>query len=294
MSTTISSSRTKCGPVCSHLNFGNLDVRATDYIRDIVKIAEKRFGSTAIDGVIVFGSVVHKQTSKISDVDLLLIVEDRISTREIKKLAGIFHSVEIKHNFSHPTHNIFEMILHMVEMTTGMFRSFFVARHSDWMKGNFASIFGTNPIVTKLLAPDKIVLNSVISGARLLYGSPELLKTHFGIEPGQMIKSLMMDSAIAIGTLAILPLDRNNMKYSLEALKWAFRATFVYLFGKTDRFSIVQKSFATLGISDSIIGKLNSLRKSLRPDWFYAIQIPYQILKIHILGFSHHKRFFEI
>jgi predicted nucleotidyltransferase len=254
------------------------------YITDVVKFLQYRIGADRIKSVILFGSMAYNQGCKISDVDLLVIVDDSVSIKTIAGFKGYLNAIEIKHGFAKYPTNIISKILRIVETTTGMFRSFFIARHSDWLKGDFAAIFGTNRLVTKLLAPDMIVLNSVIAGGRTLYGDPVYLQKTFPIAAGQIIKSLMMDLTIAIGTLAILPLNPQNMKYVLESFKWALRGGYFYLLKKAAPLTTVQRTFIRLGFSAQMIRVMNLLRQNLRPHIKLALALPFQIVKIHALS----------
>jgi predicted nucleotidyltransferase len=260
-----------------------------NYIKDIVRLTEKKLGQEIIKAVIIFGSVAQRQTCHISDVDLLLIVDDSITSKSIRSLIGYLRTIEIKHGFAQYPDNIFATILNIVESTTGMFRSFFIARESDWMKGKFAQIFGTNQFFTKILAPDQIVLNSVICGSRVIFGDPKYISVRFPISFGQILKSILMDLTISIGTLAILPLNPKNMKYVLEAFKWALRSGFFYLFEKTEKLNKIELFFIKLGFSQKLIDKLNIYRTKLKVDLAFALSIPYQIVNVHTLSLKYKK-----
>jgi hypothetical protein len=92
-----------------------------------------------------------------------------------------------------------------------------------------------------------------------------------------------MTFIIAISALVILPLNPIYMKYALEALKWAFRAGYFYLFGKSDQFNHLLQKFRSLGISSKNINKFILLRQNLHCDYPFALTILWLILKIHII-----------
>ena len=271
------------------LNLDHFRDYEANYIRDIVTLTEKKLGPAIIKAVIIFGSVAQQQTCHISDVDLLLIVDDQVPSKNIRSLIGYLRTIEIKHGFAQYPDNIFSTILNIVESTTGMFRSFFIARESDWFKGSFASIFGTSRFFTKILAPDQIVLNSVICGSRVIFGDPKYISIRFPISVFQLIKSIMMDLTVSIGTLVILPLNPKNMKYVLEAFKWALRSGFFYLFEKTEKLILIQQFFLKIGFSKRLLDKLNAYRTKLKMDIGFALSIPYQIVNVHNLALKYKK-----
>jgi predicted nucleotidyltransferase len=265
------------------LNLRGLSDHVTHYIQDVVYLMEKRLGKGLIHGVILFGSVVQNQTVNHSDVDLLLLVDNNVNSQQISQIRGWISAVEIKHGYAEYPQNIFAQILRIVEASTGMYRSHFIARIEDWNLGRFTEIFNTNWLFTKLLAPENLVLNSVIMGSRIIYGPTTLLSHIFPISHFEIIKSFLMTFIIAISVLVILPLNPIYMKYALEALKWAFRAGYFYLFGKSDQFNLILQKFRSLGISSNDIDKFFVLRQNIHRDYPFAFTILWLILKIHIL-----------
>ena len=107
----------------------------------------------------------------------------------------------------------------------------------------------------------------------------------------QLIKSLMMDLTISLGTIAIIPLRKKNLVYSLESFKWALRSGYFYLLKKTKSVVAISKIFLKLGIPAKFMHKFLTLRQQnrLKLDLLFALQLPYYVLKVHLVSFAYRK-----
>ena len=157
--------------VCSQLKVDQLSETARNYIIEMVGTIEAMVGKGFIDSVILFGSLSYDNPTKISDVDLLVILNNNIPYSKIRGMEGVLKSIEIKYGYAQFPRNLITKILRAVEKTTGMFCSHFVCLRKDWDNNNFARIFSTFKPFTYLLAPDKVVLDSMKNGSCLLYGN---------------------------------------------------------------------------------------------------------------------------
>jgi predicted nucleotidyltransferase len=276
--------------ICSQLDDKIYVPRVQNYIREVVGTVEALLGKKCIESVILFGSVAQNSTVKISDVDLLIIVRNEIASSQIRKIEPILKGLEIKHRFAHRASNWVTKILWIVEKTTGMFCSHFISRKRDWDHNRFAQIFSTNRFMTTLLAPDRIVLGSVIDSAKELYGSVLPATKHIThVSIYQLVKSLLMDLIISLGTIAILPLRHQNINYSTESLKWALRSGIFYLFQKTYNISKSCQFFEHIGLPAKFIDRFLMVRQNPHLDIGLALSVPLMILKIHLLSFHYKK-----
>jgi predicted nucleotidyltransferase len=259
------------------------------YIQEIVGTAECFLGYNSIHSVILFGSIAHRQTARVSDVDLLIIVNNSISRTSIKKVKPILDAIEIKHEFGRYAEKWYSSILRVVEKTTGMFCSHFVCRLEDWDNENFARIFSTNRPLTYLLAPDEIVLGSMKSGAVLLAGDADLSNKRRVYPRKQLIKSLFMNLSISIGALVIMPLNPRNMKYVLEGYKWSLQSAYFFLRGTTISLRHIIKFFVKLGASPAYNRQFLAYRQNLLVDSVFVVKTFFQINKIYHIAMKQNK-----
>ncbi|MHA1721195.1 MAG: hypothetical protein ACTSWX_14065 [Promethearchaeota archaeon] len=273
--------------IVSTLQISHLTQKIQSYIREIVGTTEALLGKDSINAVLLFGSASNMQNTKISDVDLMVLVNDSIDRRRIKEITPILTGIVIKHRYRNYSKVWHAKILHIIERSTGMFCSYFITKMSNWNRGNFSKIFSTNLILTHLLAPHKIVLDSMKMGTTLLYnaksGEINLRSFQKSYTKSQLIKSLLLNLMMSIGTLFILPLNKKNSKYLLESIKWSIRCGDFYLNQEINSLSKIVEDYQNLGVNNQFLQKFLKYRKNLKEDLMFWIKVPYYILKIHLL-----------
>ncbi len=275
--------------VCAQLKVENLHERARNYIVEVVGTTEALLGKGSIHSVVLFGSLAYDTISKISDVDLLIVVQDDIKYREIRKIEGILKSIEIKYDYAWYPQNFISKILRVVEKTTGMFCSHFVCRYEAWRKEKFAKIFSTFKPFTYLLAPELIVLDSMKSGATLLYGDLDLSITRKKYPLSNIRKSMLMNFALYCGGLAMIPFADKHISYILESFKWSLRTVYFVLFQKTQKLDQILIVAERMGLSKKIIAEFRQLRKHPQLKLKFVIKLPFHLFKIHVLLYKYLK-----
>jgi len=283
-----------------NLQISHLPTKIQDYIREIVGTTEALLGRDSISAVLLFGSAVYSlnQFDKISDVDLMIIVKNSISNHKIKEIRPILTGIVIKHRYRNYSRNWHARMLHIVEKSTGMFCSFFVSTEKNWKDSKFTKIFSTNPILTNLLAPNKIVLDSMRAGTTILYnGNTEIID----IKPNQksypitqILKSLLLNLMMSVGTLFILFFNKNYVKYMLESIKWSIRSCDFYLNREINPLSEILRNYTKLGIEEGFLQKFLELRKNPEQDLIFCLKVPYNIIKIHLITLKFKKKNYTI
>ena len=70
-----------------------LPKNAIDYIESVITLLENKIGSENIVSVVLFGSLANsKKLTEVSDVDLIIIIEDNISSNNLSNLNWKFQS----------------------------------------------------------------------------------------------------------------------------------------------------------------------------------------------------------
>jgi predicted nucleotidyltransferase len=282
--------------VVVNLQISHLPIKIQDYIREIVGTTEVLLGRDSISAVLLFGSAVYSlnQFDKISDVDLMIIVKNSISNHKIKEIRPILTGIVIKHRYRNYSKNWHARMLHIIERSTGMFCSFFISTESNWKDSKFAKIFSTNPILTNLLAPNKIVLDSMRAGTTILYNANTEI---INIEPNQksypitqILKSLLLNLMMSLGTLFILFFNKSYIKYMLESIKWSIRSCDFYLNREINPLSEIVRNYTKLGIEESFLQRFLELRKNPERDLIFCLKVPYNIIKIHLITLKFKKK----
>lgn len=273
-----------------------LDKKPRDYINDIVILINREIGINKILSIILFGSQRNEQENEstvVSDCDLLIIFKDRVSNRHIKEIERYFMALEIKHQFREQHSKIISKLLDVVQSTTGMFVSHFLTKRKYWVSATFHKIFQVNKVFSTIFAPRKIVLCSAIDNSSIIYGEDlrNIVQQKVIVPPFDMIKSTAMNLIISIFSIGISPLKSlGAMKYQLEAVKWALRASNYFSFEDTESLELLAKRFMSLEKpkykkrAEKFFNDFIKLRKNPKPDLRFMLRCPFRILKMHIKG----------
>ncbi|WP_371803986.1 nucleotidyltransferase domain-containing protein [Candidatus Lokiarchaeum ossiferum] len=267
--------------IISEIVFGNLSLRHKSYIKELIGTAEALLGRNSIDSVILFGSVAHDFVSPMSDIDILIIANNSISSKKIKSVEPILTTIEIKHKFAEYHYDPLSQIIQIVNRNTGMFCSHFICRHQAWEEKNFAKIFSTSSGLTKMLAPNKIVLDSMRAGARVIYGNANIANHQTPISHRQLIKSMLMNLILWSGTILLIPWNQKFMKYFLEAYKWSLKSCSYTLFRYIRPLHTIISNYERIGETGDFVMRFRSLRQNLHIDLGFALSVPYHVIKMH-------------
>ncbi|MBS7288291.1 MAG: nucleotidyltransferase domain-containing protein [Candidatus Freyarchaeota archaeon] len=242
----------------------------------IIRFLSKSVGADKVSSIIFFGSFLDGGMSPVSDIDVLVVL--RGSNKDaVKKAAAALRCLE-KPN---PSSSLIEVVLEGVKTGTGMFKSFFVCSEESLRLGDFPSIFSLSRGMSLLLAPSKLVLGSVIDGARVVYGDAELPPPP---KPDlvQLLKSLAMNLLLSVAAFMVAPLTGEATKYSMEAAKWSSMASYYYTFKR--RLPVNRIPQALKGWTRRHAARLLSLRRSYRNDPLMLALTPLFTLAVHILA----------
>lgn len=266
-------------------------MRLRKYLREVFSLLFYYLGEDNIVALYVFGSALGEEYSDNSDLDLLIVLDDRIGSEQIKYVNGLLESLEIKYGLCAMDSSFLGKILRAIERSTGMFESHFVCSKDDLLKGCFARVFKTNRFMSKLLAPSSIVFGSVLSRIRKIHGE-DILKEVVTSKPTAftMIKSLAMNLLLSLFTLILYPFSSKATKYEMEAAKWSLLASYYYLKKRNPGLIEVLKFFQRLSLPESYVKHFLQLRKNYQNNIMFGIATPLHVLKIHAITLSYSKK----
>ena len=273
----------------------HLNKNSKAYLEDIIILIKRVIGLDKILSIMLFGSqtVSKQENTKISDCDILIIFKNEVPNQKIKDVEKYFFTLEIKHDYREFNNTLSKKILGVVQQTTGMFISHFLTKKQYWDNATFHKIFRVNEIFAALFAPSKIVLCSVIDNSTILYGEDlrKKVKSNIKIPFYDMLKSIIMNLIISIFSIIIIPFKKlNSIKYDLEAVKWALRASNYYSFEDAASLQAIINRFEVNGKknlntkSNHFYTKFLNLRNNPTRDIRFMIKVPLRILKIHVKG----------
>ena len=261
----------------------NLEVenRSQNYIAAILNRIQD-FKSLVIS-VIVFGSYVKGDLSKSSDVDLLIIVSNSSTRDEIIELDKKLTEIQNQFGFSEP-HTFSTNLSNFIAKQTGMFVSHFICKESSFINLNFANIFGTNRLLTTMLAPKGLVLSDLLDHAKVLYGKNILEKiTKVKVSHSDLLKSLLMNMVLSLGSILLsLYNPKEAIRFSMESMKWSMYSSYYFEFRKSDKLSQIAAIFIKYNIASSQIKKMMQLRNQIKIDRKFVFLTLVSTLLIHL------------
>jgi len=278
-----------------NLHFNELNSKIQTYIQDVIKLLDYHLRLANVRSIILFGSQVRNSSVPVSDCDLLIIVENNTPKSLIYQLKKTLLSLEIKYDFVDHSTTFFDSVLFAIQRTTGMFVSHFITEEKNFLQARFSKIFNVNRILSKLLAPEKLVLLNMLENSILIYGDDfrdGVSKMLEGLSLTlTIIKSLFLNMIISIFSIVLIPFKQlSPIKYILEAIKWSLKSVHYYLFHTSN--SLNQVIAKILGLTPYISSKrihqerfferFLYLRHHPKIDPCFMVRSPLEILKLHL------------
>ncbi|MHA1380192.1 MAG: nucleotidyltransferase domain-containing protein [Candidatus Helarchaeota archaeon] len=260
----------------------NIPQKADKYLNSIVPFLHRELGED-LRSIIIFGSIVKGYCTKDSDADILIVVSDQVKKKKIKYLNRVLMTFEIKCGYLKPKKNIIQSILYCVDKSTGMFISHFICREKEFISGKFAKVFSVNKIMAAILAPNDIVMGSVLGRAHTLYGENLVKKTKIlKVSVFQLLKSAVMNGLTAIGGLITVPFDKRATLYEMESFKWSLLASYYYVHNDCPNINKIIKYFKHLKVCPKSMKTWIGLRKKYQEHLKFSIFVPFNVLQIHL------------
>lgn len=281
--------------------FHNLNPKIQLYINDVITILGIYITFENIISIFLFGSQTRRTKAPVADCDLLIIVKDSTPEKRINQSKKYLLALEIKYGFLKGKPNIFNQILFAIQRTTGMFVSHFITKKNDFIQAKFHKIFSVNYVISKILAPIKLVLLNMIDNSMILYGvdlRPRIRDHLCGTSLiVNIFKSLVMNLAISMSSILLLPFkELNPIKYSLESVKWSIKSINYFLFHDSkpldqviERFKLLSKSVHQKSNTELFLKQFLYLRHNPIENIGFMLGSPKKILKLHVLALQNSK-----
>ena len=257
----------------------------------LAKIVNKLTDGKLIS-VILFGSYVRGENTRNSDYDVLFVLSDDVNDSIIRLLKKILFVITSKERIR--KNGLLDRILLAIEAETGMYISGFVTKLEYLLSQKFEKVFNTNTLLSRLLAPSKIVFVNLIRNYKIVIGKDvlrPLIKSNHQPSVIDLLKSFFMNLLLSLGSIFI-SFKRDSIKYSLEAVKWSILA-----------FSYAMNSPPSIRKSVNILMQyglklLNDLFLTARNNGLYDPRIiilsPNIVLQIHSLALKMIKNHFRM
>ena len=257
--------------------------RAASYVKNILNEINRRFPKKLVS-LILFGSSVNGVPTKISDVDLLIVMDNSVTKRDLQKIHLLVEKLATKYQFWSRPQSLFERILRGVKLSTGMFVPFFVTREKDLVEGKFTRIFNVNRVLAFFLSPKSTVLKSIKNNYRVLWGKDIIRQMKIGNESRiDLPKGLFLNLLQSIAAFFLSPFVEEATKYSLEALKWALYTLRPHIY-KKDRANLddIVNSLIKAGYYPEEFLTFKRLRSNYKNDYRFILMAPQLVTALYI------------
>ncbi|MCD6484666.1 MAG: nucleotidyltransferase domain-containing protein [Candidatus Odinarchaeota archaeon] len=257
--------------------------RAARYIKEILNYINTQFPGKLVS-LILFGSSVNGIPTKISDVDLLIVLNDKVTKREMQRIRLRVEKLAVKYRFWSYPQSLFERILRGVKLSTGMFVPFFVTREKDLLSGKFTRIFNVNRVLAFFLSPKSTVLKSIQNNYRVLWGKDVIKSMKIGTQSKiDLPKGLFLNLLQSIAAFFMSPFVEEATKYSLEALKWALYTLRPHLHKRNKaNLDDIVNSLIKAGYYPEGFLAFKRLRSNYRNDYRFILMAPQLVTALYI------------
>jgi predicted nucleotidyltransferase len=230
--------------------------------------------------VLLFGSIVSNEATEVSDVDIIVILDDNTAGSTVNTIRRQCHELATHHLEATTDRNIVEQA---VERETGMFQSGFVAFKSDIEAGSFHAIFNTSR-AAYVIAPWRTVLASVFESTVSIYGPTVTPKwgrigSPHNRRVRELARSAVMAFFLAVAQIPYTIISSRSLHYTMEAHKWTLYNCSFHLTGSSNT---LQQAITEVPDVASLSKHLLSLRRNPQFDIQYLLLVPLYVVAVHI------------
>ncbi len=270
--------------------FEKLPSNVKGYIIEAYTLSQRILGKDSVKGIVLFGSHARngvERASNVSDIDLIVKIADDVPVSQLKLLDAYLDALEIKHGLRLSPNTLFSKFLRVVEKTTGMFVSHFMVRERDWLDCNFSKIFRVNGFLSRLLAPERIVLKSMSLDCISICGEGLCAQDSIKIRIIDVLKSMIMNLVLCMAGNFLSPFVKGSEKYILEAIKWSLRAGYFYLKEKNDGIRAVVGYFIRTGFDEGFLRDFITYREKKQTiSIAFRLRAIKKVIDIHYFAFK--------
>jgi hypothetical protein len=257
--------------------------RVAAYVSDIALIGSGPRGSLV--SVILFGSAsTGGYTEGVSDLDLLLVVEDWTGPAERRRVSRAMEEVEARHGFAKPRARrpgfpgAMETIASRV---TANVRTFFICTRADLLSGDSGRILGLSRIQTVFV--DRIAVPSIVGSGRTVWGENLLVDVApppiRRMDVGKAFFGLFSQLLFVV---AIYPLLSDATRHAMDVLKRSVHSCYFCHQGRpaplTDEVAYFEYRYG----EDRALKRLLSLRHEYHPSFLFCLQSLGAVARLHL------------
>jgi hypothetical protein len=254
------------------------------YLADVVDACAAPRGPLV--SLVLFGSAATGGYSPdISDVDLLLVLEDDADTAELHRVTDIVRAVEARHGLARrapsPSGTLADTLEAFAARITANVRAFFVCRRADLLSGDPARILSISRVQAAFV--DRVAIPTMVSSGVTVWGE-ELLTS----VPLPAIRRLDVAKAWfglfnqTLFAAAVYPFSPWATKYAMDALKRSVHNCYFYHHGRAESLEREIAFFQARYQPQSAMTRLMTLRSEYAPSFGFVIGCLPTLVKLHL------------
>ncbi|HEY0796141.1 MAG TPA: nucleotidyltransferase domain-containing protein [Acidisarcina sp.] len=271
-------------PRAANLSHGEIAPDSYSSVRKhLDAIAQLRLSSGApLVSVILFGSSAKRAfASKVSDVDLIVVLPDTASVVDLRHIREQVFALEIEHGFRKPSDRTRRWLRKYVERLAGYSLSGFVCTRSDLLSGEVARVFGLSPF--EALFVDRIVFAGVIVSAVTVWGEELLAQVPIPVlRRRDVMKALFSFVSATVMSAAVFPLFSNATKYAMGVLKHSLDSCYFCYHQKTASLQEEVDFFGARVNRRNILDDLLNRRRSYTPSFAFILGCLPVLFQLHL------------
>ena len=265
------------------LSLEAIDSSLSEQSRAYLEALAATLEADEVASILLFGSVVSGETTTISDVDLVVVLESDASAAALDRVAADCDRLAAAYlDVGTDDRSTLERVL---ERATGMFRSGFVTTEAAVRAGEFPAVFNTSSIAP-FVAPWRTVLFGVFETGITIYGSPvrpqwEAVGTPTEYRYRELCRSLLITVALAAAQSGYCLVSSRAIDYSLEAAKWTAYNCAFHL--EEEPPGSLDRALDRLPVPDWYRRRFTTLRSEPGLDLGFVLVTPLVLVYAHLM-----------
>lgn len=257
-------------------------MKARRYLKDLLALAQRKKSVSAY----LFGTMTKPNShSKMSDVDVLIIVSDELTLQDVKKLDEDIKLIEIKHGYRKKSGNSSQRFIQYIDDKLSLGHSHYIWRKSDFQALD-SSKFSASSIWSELFAPRNILFNSIISEMKPIYGKTIRPMPKPGrITHLDLFRNFIVNFIMSLAALPLTLFTRENYKYSLTSIKWSAYGCAAFLGFKKDSTleNLLSNHFGSV-LPEKFRFQFFRFRHNPDKDFIFSMKAVWYVLKLHLFA----------
>ena len=206
-----------------------LSPRVEAYLADVARACT---ATGAVSSVVLFGSAATGGfTDAISDVDLLLVLQDGAGAEDRRRTRDMIAEIETHHGFGRPPSHRSGTLEAFADRLTGSVRAFFVCTRAGLLSGDPGEVLDVSPL--QALFVDRITIASIVASGMTIWGEDLLPRVPLPpirrLDVGMALFALFSQAWLSAQLYPVLP---SATKRAMDALKRSVHSCYFCYHGR--------------------------------------------------------------